>query len=70
MIKSPQPWITFSNSPLWPFEAGNMILEEDPRMGNKKPMKRAGSSGKIDNFIALLMGLQLFDLFDGKNAEI
>jgi hypothetical protein len=39
-------------------------------MGNKKPVKRAGSSGKIDNWIALLEGLQLFDLFDGKNNEL
>lgn len=70
MVKNAEPWITFSDSPLWAFEAGNMVLEEDARMGNKKPVKRAGSSGKIDNWIALLMGLQLFDLFDGKNNEI
>lgn len=66
MVKSAEPWIEFSESPLWPFEAGNMILETDSRMGNKKPVKREGSSGKIDNFIALLMGLQTFDLVDGK----
>lgn len=47
-----------------------MILEVEPRNGNKKPVKRAGSSGKIDNFIALLMGLQLFDMFDGKNNQL
>lgn len=70
MVKNQEPWITFSDSPLWPFEAGNMILSVDPRMENKKPVKREGSSGKIDNFIALLMGLQLFDLFDGKQSEI
>ena len=70
MVKNAEPWITFSSSPLWPFEAGNMVLEEDARMGNKKPVKRAGSSGKIDNWIALLEGLQLFDLFDGKNNEL
>ena len=70
MIKNAEPWITFSDSPLWAFEAGNMVLEEDARMGNKKPVKRAGSSGKIDNWIALLEGLQLFDLFDGKSVEL
>ena len=70
MIKSEDPWIVFSPSPLWTFEAGNMILEVEPRNGNKKPVKRAGSSGKIDNFIALLMGLQLFDMFDGKNNQL
>ena len=70
MVKNAEPWITFSDSPLWAFEAGNMVLEEDARMGNKKPVKRAGSSGKIDNWIALLEGLQLFDLFDGKNNEL
>ena len=70
MVKNAEPWITFSDSPLWAFEAGNMVLEEDARMGNKKTVKRAGSSGKIDNWIALLEGLQLFDLFDGKNNEL
>ena len=70
MVKNAEPWITFSDSPLWAFEAGNMVLEEDARMGNKKPVKRAGSSGKIDNWIALLEGLQLFDLFDGKSVEL
>ena len=40
--------LKFSNSPLWPFEFGNCVLEEDKRMGNKKPLKRH-PSGKVDN---------------------
>lgn len=38
----------FSKSPLWPFEFGNCVLEEDKRMGNKKPLKRH-PGGKVDN---------------------
>lgn len=40
--------LKFSNSPLWPFEFGNCVLEEDKRMGNKKPLKRH-PGGKVDN---------------------
>lgn len=40
--------LTFSPSPLWPFEFGNCILEEDARMGNKKPLKRTANA-KVDN---------------------
>ena len=32
--------LRLSNSPLWPFEFANCQLEEDIRMGNKKPLKR------------------------------
>ena len=38
----------FSMSPLWPFEFGNCVLEEDLRYGNKKPLKRTANA-KVDN---------------------
>ena len=42
--------LSFSPSPLWPWEFGNAVLEEDARMGNKKPVKRSkASAGKVDN---------------------
>ena len=40
--------LTFSPSPLWPWEFANCVLEEDPRMGNRKPIKRI-PAGKVDN---------------------
>ena len=40
--------LRFSMSPLWPWEFQNCVLEEDTRMGNKKPLKRF-ASGKVDN---------------------
>ena len=40
--------LTFSMRPLWPFEFGNCVLEEDLRMGNKKPLKRTANA-KVDN---------------------
>jgi phage terminase large subunit-like protein len=39
---------SLSPSPLWPFEFGNCQLEEDQRMGNKKPLKRTPNA-KVDN---------------------
>ena len=40
--------LTFSPSPLWPWEFANCVLEEDPRMSNRKPIKRI-PAGKCDN---------------------
>ena len=57
--------LTFSPSPLWPFEFGNCMLEEDTRMGNKKPMKRSPNN-KIDNFICLAMCFNLEESFESK----
>jgi hypothetical protein len=45
-----------------------MQLDEDSRMGNKKPIKR-GASAKIDNWVALLMALMVFDLKDGQTVQ-
>ena len=42
----------FSSSPLWPFEFGNCMLLEDPKMGNRKPVKRSANA-KVDNIQCL-----------------
>lgn len=68
MLKADPAWITFSRNPMWPWQAGNMQLDEDTRMGNKKPIKR-GVASKIDNWVALLMALMVFDLKDGQTTE-
>lgn len=69
MVKAEPAWISFSNNPMWAWEASNMLLDEDIRMGNKKPTKRSANC-KIDNWVALLMGLMIFDLMDGSPSPI
>jgi phage terminase large subunit-like protein len=54
--------LTFSPSPLWPFEFANCILEEDPRMGNKKPLKRTANA-KVDNVQCLCSCFNLEETF-------
>ena len=56
----------FSNSPLWPFEFGNCVLEEDTRMGNKKPLKRSPQN-KVDNVQCLCSCFNLEEGFVGLN---
>ena len=54
--------LTLSPSPLWPFEFANCILEEDPRMGNKKPLKRTANA-KVDNVQCLCSCFNLEESF-------
>lgn len=69
LVKNEPPMIHFSENPMWPYEAGNMILlVSTDGMENRKPAKRDQQS-KIDNFICLLEGLIGFDMFDGKLHE-
>lgn len=70
LVKNDPPLMRFSQNPLWPWEAGNMILDvSTDGMENRKPRKRSANS-KIDNFICLLMGLKGYDLLDGKEHEV
>ena len=48
----------FSASPLWPFEFGNCVLAVDPRMENKKMIKRSANC-KVDNVQCLASCLNL-----------
>ena len=54
--------LTLSPSPLWPFEFGNCMLEEDTRMGNKKPLKRTANA-KVDNVQCLCSCFNLEESF-------
>jgi len=64
---APVPFISFSNSPLWPFCFGNAVLEVDGR-GNKRPVKRAQTdSCKIDPVQAIIMALDLYERYEGMN---
>ena len=59
------PYISFSNSPLWPFCFGNCVLEIDNRR-NKRPVKRAQTdSCKVDPVQALIMAMELYERYEG-----
>lgn len=55
--------LKFSNSPLWPFEFANCLLEEDERYGNKKPRKRSANA-KVDNVQCLCSCFILEESYD------
>jgi phage terminase large subunit-like protein len=53
--------IHFSENPLWPWEFGNVMLQEsNDGMENLKPVKRE-INGKVDNIQMLLSALILYD---------
>jgi phage terminase large subunit-like protein len=57
----PEPMIHFSENPLWPWEFGNVMLQEsNDGMENLKPVKRE-ANGKVDNIQMLLSALILYD---------
>ena len=57
----PNPMINFSRNSLWPWEFGNVMLQESSDgMENMKPVKR-DPSGKVDNVQCLLSALILYD---------
>ena len=62
---APVPFISYSNSPLWPFCFGNCVLEVDGR-DNKRPVKRSqADSCKIDPVQAIIMALDLYERYEG-----
>ena len=57
----PDPMIHFSRNSLWPWEFGNVMLQESADgMENLKPVKRE-ANGKVDNIQMLLSALILYD---------
>lgn len=57
----PDPMIHFSRNSLWPWEFGNVMLQESSDgMENMKPVKRE-ANGKVDNVQMLLTALILYD---------
>ena len=62
---APQPFISFSHNPMWPWCFGNAALEIDGR-DNKRPVKRSQSdSCKVDPVQALIMALDLYERYEG-----
>ena len=64
---TPNPMIHLSQNPLWPWEFGNVSLQESSDgMENLKPVKaNASASCKVDNIQMLLSALILHDAADG-----
>ena len=57
----PDPMIHFSRNSLWPWQFGNVMLQESTDgMENLKPVKRE-ANGKVDNIQMLLSALILYD---------
>jgi phage terminase large subunit-like protein len=75
-IKSPIPYISFSNNPAWSWLFGNCVLSIDGKggtsanmdLGNKKPVKRnpGSDSCKVDPIQCLVMGMDLLTRFEGQ----
>jgi phage terminase large subunit-like protein len=64
---APVPFISFSNSPLWPWCFGNCVLEIDGR-DNVRPVKRAGTdSCKVDPVQALVEAMDVYLRYEGSN---
>ena len=62
---APVPFISYSNSPLWPFCFNNAMLETDNRE-NKRPVKATQSSScKIDPIQCIVMALDLYERYEG-----
>ena len=64
---TPNPMIHLSQNPLWPWEFGNVNLQESTDgMENLKPVKATtAASCKVDNVQMLLSALILHDAADG-----
>ena len=64
---APNPMVHLSMNPLWPWEFGNVSLQESSDgMENLKPVKaNASASCKVDNIQMLLSALILHDAADG-----
>ena len=62
---APVPFISYSNSPLWPFCFNNAMLETDNRE-NKRPVKATQSAScKIDPIQCIIMALDLYERYEG-----
>ena len=65
MMFAPVPFISYSNSPLWPFCFNNAMLETDNRE-NKRPVKaNQSASCKIDPIQCIIMALDLYERYEG-----
>ena len=62
------PWLSFSESPLWPWMAGNISVAFS-RDDTLRRLQKSGQNNKIDCFHALLDAIYIFELSEGKLSE-
>ena len=62
LIKAPEQFIHFSNSPLWPWCFTNALLE---RKNDLRRLTKGKPQDKIDIIAALINCINLFDLYNG-----
>lgn len=65
MILDADPWLTFSQNPMWPWQFGNCALEVC-RGDLRRVCKGGTANGKIDNVAALVNATYLFDMTENK----
>ena len=62
-IQNGDPWLQFSNNPMWPWQFGNCRVEEVHEL---RKLLKAAPNEKIDNVHALIDAFYCFDLSEGR----
>lgn len=62
-IQNGDPWLSFSNNPMWPWQFGNCRVEEFHEL---RKLLKAAQNEKIDNIHALIDAFYCFDLSEGR----
>lgn len=62
-IQNGEPWLSFSNNPMWPWQFGNCRVEEVHEL---RKLLKAAPNEKIDNVHALIDAFYCFDLSEGR----
>ena len=62
-IQNGEPWLQFSNNPMWPWQFGNCRVEEVHEL---RKLLKAAPNEKIDNVHALIDAFYCFDLSEGR----
>lgn len=62
-IQNGEPWLQFSNNPMWPWQFGNCRVEEVHEL---RKLLKAAPNEKIDNIHALIDAFYCFDLSEGR----
>ena len=62
-IQNGEPWLQFSNNPMWPWQFGNCRVEE---LHELRKLLKAAPNEKIDNIHALIDAFYCFDLSEGR----
>lgn len=62
-ILNGEPWLSFSDNPMWPWQFGNCRVEEVHEL---RKLLKASPTAKVDNVHALVDAFYCFDLSEGR----